>query len=220
MKRSENRILTTHVGSLPRPKDLIELYQQDAPDGTLLPRLKSAVAEIVKQQVAAGIDVVDDGEFGKAMRRSVDYGAWWSYIYDRLAGYEVSQAQAARGRQGWTFGSKERAEFAEFYAEDGGMGTAGQTGGSSSSRLFGLVCTGPVKYTGHARITARYRKPESRSAGRANRRGFHARRVARHATDHPKPALQESRGLHLGAGGSDPRRIQGNHRRRFYPADR
>src|ERR1700720_578235 len=76
MKRSENRILTTHVGSLPRPKDLIELYQQDAPDGTLLPRLKSAVADIVKQQVAAGIDVVDDGELGKARRRSVDYGAW------------------------------------------------------------------------------------------------------------------------------------------------
>jgi 5-methyltetrahydropteroyltriglutamate--homocysteine methyltransferase len=100
MKRSENRILTTHVGSLPRPKDLIELYQQDAPDGTLLPRLKSAVAEIVKQQVAAGIDVVDDGEFGKAMRRSMDYGAWWSYIYNRLAGYEVSQAQAARGLPG------------------------------------------------------------------------------------------------------------------------
>src|ERR1700730_15589386 len=73
MKRSETRILTTHVGSLPRPKDLIELYQQDAPDSTLLPRLKSAVTEIVSQQVAAGIDIVDDGEFGKAMRRSVDY---------------------------------------------------------------------------------------------------------------------------------------------------
>ena len=66
MKRSENRILTTHVGSLPRPKDLIELYQQDAPDVALLPRLKSAVADIVKQQVEAGVDVVDDGEFGKA----------------------------------------------------------------------------------------------------------------------------------------------------------
>ena len=152
MKRSETRILTTHVGSLPRPKDLIELYQKDAPDSTLLPRLKSAVTEIVSQQVAAGIDIVDDGEFGKAMRRSVDYGAWWSYIYDRLSGYEISQAQAARGRQGWTFGSKERAEFAEFYAEDGGMGSAGQTGGSSTSRLFGLVCTGPVKYSGHARL--------------------------------------------------------------------
>ena len=92
MKRSETRILTTHVGSLPRPKDLIELYQQDAPDSTLLPRLKSAVAEVVNQQAGAGIDIVNDGEFGKAMRRSVDYGAWWSYIYDRIAGFEIRQA--------------------------------------------------------------------------------------------------------------------------------
>src|SRR3984893_13457844 len=87
---------------------------------------------------------------GNAQIRGL-YGAWWSYIYDRLSGYEISQAQAARGRQGWTFGSRERAEFAEFYAEDGGMGSAGQTGGSSTSRLFGLVCTGPAKYSGHAR---------------------------------------------------------------------
>jgi hypothetical protein len=99
MKRSGTRILTTHVGSLPRPKDLIELYEQDAPDGALQPRLKAAVADIVKQQVAAGVDVVNDGEFGKAMRRSVDYCAWWSYIYDRLTGYEVSQSQAVGGRR-------------------------------------------------------------------------------------------------------------------------
>ncbi len=152
MKRSVSRILTTHVGSLPRPQDLIELYQQDATDNALLPRLKSAVAEVVKQQADAGIDVVNDGEFGKAMRRAVDYGAWWSYVYDRLAGFEVRQAQADKGRTAWTFGSKERKEFAQFYKEDGGMGTAGQTAGSSASRLFGLVCTGPVRYTGHALI--------------------------------------------------------------------
>ena len=102
MKRSETRILTTHVGSLPRPKDLIELYQQDAPDSTLLPRLKSAVAEVVNQQAGAGIDIVNDGEFGKAMRRSVDYGAWWSYIYDRIAGLRSGKLKrrkaARRGR--------------------------------------------------------------------------------------------------------------------------
>ncbi len=122
MKRSVHRILTTHVGSLPRPKDLIELYQQDAPDNVLLPRLKSAVAEVVGQQADAGIDIVNDGEFGKAMRRAVDYGAWWSYIYDRLAGFEVKQSQLEKGRAAWTFGSQERKEFAQFYAEDGGMG--------------------------------------------------------------------------------------------------
>ncbi len=47
MKRSTDRILTTHVGSLPRPKDLVELYRDNSPDSTLFPRLRSAVAEIV-----------------------------------------------------------------------------------------------------------------------------------------------------------------------------
>src|ERR1019366_8068675 len=151
MKRSSDRILTTHVGSLPRPKDLIDLYQQDAPNSILLPRLKLAVAEVVKQQIDCGIDIVNDGEFGKAMRRSADIGAWWSYIYERIAGFEVRQAQADKGRAGWTFGSKERQEFAEFYNDTSGVGSSGPSG-SGATRLFGLVCTGPVKYTGYALI--------------------------------------------------------------------
>jgi 5-methyltetrahydropteroyltriglutamate--homocysteine methyltransferase len=68
MKRSVDRVMTTHVGSLPRPSDLVELYRDDAPDNKLLPRLRSAVAEVVRQQAECGIDVVNDGEFGKAMR--------------------------------------------------------------------------------------------------------------------------------------------------------
>ena len=150
MKRSVSRILTTHVGSLPRPNDLLELHRDNAPDGTLLPRLQSAIADVVRRQTDCGVDVVNDGEFGKAMRRAVDYGAWWSYVYDRLAGFELRQAVAERGRGAWTFGSKERKEFAEFYAEDGGMGSA--QAGSSSARMYGLTCTGPVKYVGHAAI--------------------------------------------------------------------
>jgi 5-methyltetrahydropteroyltriglutamate--homocysteine methyltransferase len=149
MKRSVGRILTTHVGSLPRPNDLVELYRDNAPDGKLQPHLRSAIAEVVRQQADSGIDIVNDGEFGKAMRRSVDFGAWWSYVYDRLAGFELRPEQANKGRGAWTFGSKERKEFAAFYADDGGMGSAGGAG-SSSSRMFGLTCTGPIKYTGHA----------------------------------------------------------------------
>jgi 5-methyltetrahydropteroyltriglutamate--homocysteine methyltransferase len=150
MKRSVSRILTTHVGSLPRPNDLLELYRDDAADSALLPRLQSAIADVVRRQTDCGVDVVNDGEFGKAMRRAVDYGAWWSYVYDRLAGFELRQAVAEKGRGAWTFGSKERKEFAEFYAEDGGMGSA--QSGSSSARMYGLTCTGPVKYVGHAAI--------------------------------------------------------------------
>lgn len=52
MKGSDARILTTHVGSLPRPPDLIDLYGRDAPDGEILPRLRSAVCEVVRAQGA------------------------------------------------------------------------------------------------------------------------------------------------------------------------
>ncbi len=150
MKRSINRILTTHAGSLPRPEDLMELYRVDAPDLKLLPRLQSAIADVVRRQADIGIDIVNDGEFGKAMRRAVDFGAWWSYVYDRLAGFEIRKEAAETGRAAWTFGSKERKEFAEFYADDGGMGSART--GSSSSRMYGLTCTGTVKYIGQQAI--------------------------------------------------------------------
>jgi 5-methyltetrahydropteroyltriglutamate--homocysteine methyltransferase len=155
MKRSIDRILTTHVGSLPRPNDLVELYREDAPDGKLLPRLQSAVANIVHQQIEVGVDVVNDGEFGKAMRRTMDFGAWWSYVYDRLAGFELREEQAKKGRAAWTFGSKERKEFAEFYAAEASAAQANvsaQQSGTSSARLYGLTCTGPVKYIGRSAI--------------------------------------------------------------------
>src|SRR3954451_16582082 len=95
MQRSTDRVLTTHVGSLPRPADLIALFQGNAPAATLEPGLASAVADVVKQQTAAGIDIVDDGEFGKAAR-AVDYGAWWFYIYERLAGFEMREGLEAQ----------------------------------------------------------------------------------------------------------------------------
>lgn len=155
MKRSVDRILTTHVGSLPRPDDLVELYRDDAPDSKLLPRLKSAIADIVRKQHDAGVDVVNDGEFGKAMRRAMDFGAWWSYVYDRLGGYELREEQAKKGRAAWTFGSKERKDFAEFYAAEASAAQSSanaRQSGTSTARLYGLMCNAPVKYTGHAAI--------------------------------------------------------------------
>jgi 5-methyltetrahydropteroyltriglutamate--homocysteine methyltransferase len=172
VKRSVDRILTTHVGSLPRPHDLIELYRDNAPDSELLPRLRSAIADVVRRQSDSGIDVVNDGEFGKAMRRSVDYGAWWSYVYDRLAGFELREEQAKKGRAAWTFGSKERKEFAEFYAEEASAGQGGTAGaasavqsGTSTARLYGLTCTSPVKYIGQAAIQRDVKNLASAVAG-------------------------------------------------------
>jgi len=154
MKRSIDRILTSHVGSLPRPDDLVALYATDAPDSTLLPRLKSAVAEVVHQQADAGITVVNDGEYGKAMRRAVDFGAWWSYVYDRLAGFELREETAKKGRAAWTFGSKERKDYAAFYASEASAAQNSNTTqtATSSARLYGLTCTEPVRYTGQAAI--------------------------------------------------------------------
>src|SRR5688500_1269941 len=114
MQRSADRILTTHVGSLPRPAELIALHQANAPAAALEPQLATAVRDVVQAQREAGIDIINDGEFGKATRAAVDYAAWWSYIYERLAGFEIRPGRV----YGQTFGpmsSKDRAQFRDFY---------------------------------------------------------------------------------------------------------
>ena len=84
MKRSSERFLTTHTGSLPRPEDLIRtMFAKEegvpvAPDA-LAARISSAVAEVVAKQAAAGIDVVNDGEMSKP--------SYATYIKDRLSGF-------------------------------------------------------------------------------------------------------------------------------------
>jgi len=150
MKHSTQRILTTHAGSLSRPNDLIELYRNDAPDSTVEPRLKSAVAEVVRQQADAGVDVVNDGEFGKPSRGVMDFGAWWSYVYARIEGFEL-RPSAPGAPNPLQLGSRDRTEFKQFYQEDGGMGSGGGQA-SAGNRLAQLICTGPVQYTGHKLI--------------------------------------------------------------------
>jgi 5-methyltetrahydropteroyltriglutamate--homocysteine methyltransferase len=85
MRRSTERFLTTHTGSLPRPEDLIRLMfarEEGVPvePAALAARIRSAVAEVVGKQVGAGIDVVDDGEMSKP--------SYATYVKDRLAGFE------------------------------------------------------------------------------------------------------------------------------------
>ena len=103
MQRSTDRILTTHVGALQRPQELSKAMTERgewAPD--VLPELRSAVAEVVARQEQAGIDVVDDGEFGKTL--------WMWYVRDRMDGIE--------GRE-WTeplMKGRDRDQFPGFYA--------------------------------------------------------------------------------------------------------
>jgi 5-methyltetrahydropteroyltriglutamate--homocysteine methyltransferase len=99
MIRSTERFLTTHTGSLPRPEDLIRMMY--AKEGGvpvdregLAARVKSAVAEVAKKQIEAGVDLVNDGEMSKP--------SYATYIKDRLAGF---------GGTGNTFVYQDLAEF-------------------------------------------------------------------------------------------------------------
>src|SRR4029077_12570034 len=99
MKRSTERFLTTHTGSLPRPEDLIRMMyakEEGVPvdPAALGARVRAAVAEIFKKQADAGIDLVNDGEMSKP--------SYATYVKDRLAGF---------GGTGKTFLFQDLAQF-------------------------------------------------------------------------------------------------------------
>jgi len=134
MKCSADRILTTHAGSLPRPADLLDLVQSGDPaalerDGNA-DRLRGAVKEIVLRQADLGIDVVDDGEYGKP--------SFVSYINERLSGYEVDTRSGPRNQ--WA-SSREGLSFPEFYAQT-----------HAASMHTHMICTGPITYKGQAQL--------------------------------------------------------------------
>ena len=138
MKQSTERILTTHVGSLPRPPDLLDMIRTkergDAFDGAAFAaRVKGAVAEVVKRQADAGIDVVADGEMGR-------FG-FIPYVNERLAGVEP---RPNPGGEGTWARSREHLAFPEYYAWAAQM--PGAAGGAPPTRW---VCTGPIAYKGH-----------------------------------------------------------------------
>ena len=160
MQRSSHRILTTHVGSLPRPADLMALYLEQAPAEKLEPRLTSAVAEVVRQQIEAGIDVVNDGEFGKPMSDAVDYGAWTTYVYGRLAGYELRDLSGDFDVvKSFTGGSRDRRDFAEYYASPEAYA------GPSSRAIRFPVNVAPIRYAGHEIIRRDIRNFKAALAG-------------------------------------------------------
>jgi 5-methyltetrahydropteroyltriglutamate--homocysteine methyltransferase len=123
MKRSTDRILTTHTGSLPRPRDLATMLE--ALDAGSLPdpaafeaRVRAAVADVVRQQVEVGIDVVNDGEQGK-----VGYS---TYVRHRLTGFGGQSAVASRAD--W-------ADFPEAAAR-----------GERRSTISRPACNGPIEW--------------------------------------------------------------------------
>jgi len=141
MKRSSTRILTTHVGSLARPIDLLEMtraklagepYDADA----FARRIRSAVAEQVAQQVACGIDIVSDGEQSK--------DSFYAYVRERLSGIEtVAPEPGARRAR-----SRELRAFPEYYRDYYFTPRSKTRVGPDLT----LVCTGPVRYIGQAAV--------------------------------------------------------------------
>jgi 5-methyltetrahydropteroyltriglutamate--homocysteine methyltransferase len=129
------RIQTTHVGSLPRPHDLLDLMKARLAGGAYdreryETRVRSAVSESVRQQVDCGIDIVADGEQSKP--------GFFTYIRERLAGFE------ARPGKKVAFFDAERQAFPEYYQE---YFARAMTGGSIAP-VVPMVCTGPVSYKG------------------------------------------------------------------------
>lgn len=139
MRRSSERILTTHVGSLARPHDLLEVMREKEhgrPHDTdgYHKRVTTAVADVVARQVDAGIDVVTDGEMGKV--------SFLTYVKDRLSGFAADSGEKLMPPS-WQV---EIDAFPEYYAGYLGKYT------EQVSPMTAMVCTGPITYVGREQV--------------------------------------------------------------------
>lgn len=147
MKRSTRRILTTHVGSLVRPPEIVELHRQKA-DGQAfsvaqVATLRGHVAEAVRREAECGIDIPSDGEYSKT--------GFAQYITDRLTGFELRPDLPGRG--GGTVRSRDRRRFADAYREiEQSPQNAATSPGADQARMASTVCTGPITYRGQTAI--------------------------------------------------------------------
>src|SRR5262245_12567939 len=135
IQQNSDRIQTTHIGSLPRPHDLLDIMKaklnhQPYDEAEFQAKLSKAVKDSVRKQVDCGIDFVTDGEFSKP--------GFFTYIQERLEGYE------ARPNQKLILFQQEVNAFPEYYAEYFKQAMMGGT----LVPITPVVCVGPVKYRG------------------------------------------------------------------------
>jgi 5-methyltetrahydropteroyltriglutamate--homocysteine methyltransferase len=137
MKRSTaNRILTTHVGSLPG----LSAFDPAAADYPS--RVRAGVGDVIARQRQVGLDVINEGEYSKG-------GDWLAYVDDRFAGFEP---RAPKGSPIITQG-KDREAFAEFYQYATERGTLFYTASNDiRQKRQHWVCTGPIEYRGQAAL--------------------------------------------------------------------
>jgi 5-methyltetrahydropteroyltriglutamate--homocysteine methyltransferase len=135
VQQNTDRVQTTHIGSMPRPHDLLDLMKakfagRPVDQAQLDAKIASSVMDCVRKQVECGIDIVTDGEFSKP--------GFFTYIQERLEGFE------ARPGQKLLLFEKETAAFPEYYAQYFKEAMMGGT----IVPIVPVVCTGPVKYRG------------------------------------------------------------------------
>ena len=138
-QQNTDRIMTTHVGSLPRPHDLLDMMKarlegREHDEAAYQARVRAAVAECVRRQAETGIDIVCDGEQSKP--------GFFTYVRERLDGFET------RPQQRRTMFAAELAAFPEYYEQ---YFKTAMLGGSVAPRVP-LVCTGPIRYRGEAAL--------------------------------------------------------------------
>jgi 5-methyltetrahydropteroyltriglutamate--homocysteine methyltransferase len=135
MKRSVDRILTTHVGSLIRTPELraaAAAAREDASARTAFEaELQRATTDVVRRQAAAGVDVPNDGEYGKS--------SWANYVLERMTGFEFRPDSIYEAV--WL--GRDRVRFAEFMQAEFPRGLKG---------VPGHACVGPITYTGREAI--------------------------------------------------------------------
>ena len=141
MPNDDSRILTTHVGSLVRPQEIIDLmrakeFTHEYDREELAGRVRSGVAEVVQRQLAEGVDIPSDGEYGKS--------GFSAYVNERLAGYVPRPKDPKQGvLLNW---GRDRTIFRDFYLE------YDQTAETASGGP--VVCEGPISYIGQSNVQA------------------------------------------------------------------
>src|SRR5437762_10834195 len=160
MRTSQDHILTSHVGSVPRQETLIEANRaRDAREatnpGAFEATLSAAVMDVVRYQRDLGVDVPGDGELGEASAQRVDYGSGWRYSWQRLAGIETGEQTLygmapQRSQPGHivltSFGDRrDRTRFAAAYNDP-------DSGITTGPRPPAPVCVGPLSYAGRDMI--------------------------------------------------------------------
>jgi len=155
-----HEIRTTHVGSLPRPPELIAACKRFEAGETGFDEMRGllagAVDDVVARQREIGISIPNDGEFGHSMSTATNYGSWWTYTFDRVSGLEMLavnffnepdvRSEPGKVRLTGFAHRRDRQRFPDVYAHDSSTSVGEQ-------RPFPAV-TGPLAYVGQQFVKA------------------------------------------------------------------